>query len=148
MARTLTVARAGRESGSSTRQKNPNGPQPSMRAASSSSVGMLRKNGRRMTIVSGSPKAACGIATPSGLSDSPSLAEQDVQRQDRDGDREQQAEHEQRVHASRPGNRDPGEHERRERRAQRPMTTTATIATSTLLPTSPQNVSARPRTSA
>ena len=33
---------------------------------------MLRKNGRRMTIDSGSPKAACGSATPSGLPDRPS----------------------------------------------------------------------------
>ena len=72
MASTLTVARAGRASGSSTRQKNPNEPQPSIRAASSSSTGMLRKNGRRMTIDSGSPKAACGSATPSRLPDSPS----------------------------------------------------------------------------
>ena len=43
-----------------------------MRAASSSSIGMLRKNGRRMTIESGNPKAACGSATPSRLPDSPS----------------------------------------------------------------------------
>ncbi len=70
-ARTATVARAGRESGSSTRQKNPNGPQPSMSAASSSSAGMLRKKGRRMRIVKGSWKAAWGIATPSGLSSRP-----------------------------------------------------------------------------
>ena len=71
MANTLTVAMAGRDSGSSTRQKNPNEPHPSMRAASSSSNGMLRKNGRKMTIESGSPKAACGRATPSRLPDSP-----------------------------------------------------------------------------
>ena len=65
------MASAGRDSGSSTRQKNPNGPQPSIAAASSSSIGMLRKNGRRMMIVSGRPKAASGSATPSGLSSSP-----------------------------------------------------------------------------
>ena len=66
-ASTLTVARAGRARGSRTRQKNPNELQPSIRAASSSSAGMLRKNGRRMTIVSGSANAACGSATPHGV---------------------------------------------------------------------------------
>ena len=53
MARTATVASAGRESGSATRQKKPNVLQPSMRAASSSSKGMARKKGRRMMIVRG-----------------------------------------------------------------------------------------------
>ena len=71
MASTATVASTGRDSGSRIRQKKPNGPQPSIGAASSSSVGMLRKNGRRMMIVSGSPNAAWGRATPSGLSSSP-----------------------------------------------------------------------------
>ncbi len=66
-----TVARAGRESGRRTRQKNPKRPQPSIAAASSSSAGMLLKNGRRMMIVSGIPKAANGSATPSGLSSRP-----------------------------------------------------------------------------
>ena len=71
MASTPTVARAGRESGRRIRQKKPNDPQPSIDAASSSSLGMLLKNGRRMTTVRGRPKAASGRAIPSGLSSSP-----------------------------------------------------------------------------
>ena len=47
-ASTLTVASAGRARGRRTRQKKPNELQPSIRAASSSSAGMLRKNGRRI----------------------------------------------------------------------------------------------------
>ena len=70
-ASTETVASTGRESGSRMRQKKRNGPQPSIAAASCSSFGKLAKNGRRMMIVIGSPKAACGSATPSGLSSSP-----------------------------------------------------------------------------
>ena len=96
MASTLTVASAGRASGSSTRQKNPNELQPSIRAASSSSVGMLRKNGRRITIVSGRAKRPGAARRRAGCRQ-PELADEDVQRQDRDGGREQQAEHEQRV---------------------------------------------------
>ena len=97
MASTATVARTGRDSGRRIRQKNPNDPQPSIDAASSSSVGMLRKNGRRMTIVSGRPKAASGRAIPSGLSSSPRSRTRMNSGQDRDGGREQQAEREQRV---------------------------------------------------
>ena len=47
---------------------------PSTTAASSSSPGTSRMNGRRITIVSGSPNAASGRATPSGLSSRPSLS--------------------------------------------------------------------------
>ena len=70
-ASTATVTRTGFDSGRRMRKKNPSGPQPSIAAASSSSFGMLRKNGRRMMIVSGSAKAASGRARPSGLSSSP-----------------------------------------------------------------------------
>ena len=73
MASTETVASTGRDSGSRMRTKKRNGPQPSMAAASCRSDGMLWKNGRRMMIVIGRPKAACGSATPSGLSSSPRL---------------------------------------------------------------------------
>ena len=112
IARTLTVASAGRASGSRTRQKNPNVLQPSILAASSSSAGMLLKNGRRMMIVRGSPKAASGSATPRKFPDSPRSADQDVQRQDRDGRREEQPEHEQRVDRLPAAEHDPGEDER------------------------------------
>ena len=44
-ASTLTVASAGRDSGTTIRQRNPNVEHPSTRAASSSSFGMLPKNG-------------------------------------------------------------------------------------------------------
>ena len=88
---------AGRDSGSRMRQKNPNVAQPSIAAASSSSTGMARMNGRRMMIVIGSPNAASGSATPSSDSQQAELPQQEVERQGRDGDREQQAEREERV---------------------------------------------------
>ena len=66
--RMVTVSSAGRHSGRRTRQKKPNRPQPSIAAASSSSVGMARMKGRRMMIVIGMPKAASGSATPSSVS--------------------------------------------------------------------------------
>ena len=50
-----------------------------------------------MMIAIGSPNAACGSATPSGLLSRPDLAQDDEQRQDRHGDGEQQAEGEQAV---------------------------------------------------
>src|SRR5690349_13439252 len=64
-ASTDTVTSAGRDSGSRMRRKNRIRPQPSMVAASSSSPGMARMNGRRITIVTGSANAACGTATAS-----------------------------------------------------------------------------------
>ena len=70
-ASTETVARTGRDSGRTIFQKNRNGPQPSMAAASSSSAGMLRKNGRSTMIVVGRANAACGRATPNELLISP-----------------------------------------------------------------------------
>ena len=45
---------------------------------------MLWKNGRRMMIVIGRPKAAWGSATPSGLSSSPRLRTMMNEREDRD----------------------------------------------------------------
>ena len=73
MTSTETVARTGRDSGRTIFQKNRNGPHPSRAAASSSSAGMLRKNGRSTMIVVGRANAACGRATPSGLSSRPKL---------------------------------------------------------------------------
>ena len=66
--RIVTVISAGRVSGSRTRQKNPNDVQPSIAAASSSSAGTARMNGRRMITVIGIPNAASGSATPSSVS--------------------------------------------------------------------------------
>ena len=54
-------------------------------------------NGRRMTIVIGSANAACGSATPERVLQQVELAQQQVQRQRRHGEREQQAEGEQGV---------------------------------------------------
>ena len=62
-ARMPTVTTAGRDSGSTIRQRKPSRPAPSMAAASSSSRGMADRNGRRMTIVSGNEKATCGRIT-------------------------------------------------------------------------------------
>ena len=107
MARTATVASAGRDSGSS------DPPEEAERAAAVDArprpparSGMARKNGRRMMIVMGSAKAACGRATPHHELQQAELSDQDEQRQDRDGGREEQPQHEQRVDAPRgPGNR-------------------------------------------
>ena len=63
-----TVIRAGRDSGSRIRTKNRILVAPSTVAASSSSAGIARMNGRRMTIVTGSENAASGSATPNRLS--------------------------------------------------------------------------------
>ena len=65
-----------------------------MAAASWSSFGMARKNGRMMTIEIGNANAACGIATPSGLLSRCGLSQDDEQRQDGHGHREQQPERE------------------------------------------------------
>ena len=97
MASTATVARTGRDSGSRIRQKNPNGPQPSIAAASSSSFGMLRKNGRRMMIVERQRERRLGQGEPERVVEQPEVADEDEQRQDRDRHREQQAQREQRV---------------------------------------------------
>ena len=67
------MASTGCESGSRIRQKKRNGPQPSIAAASCSSFGNDAKKGRRITIVSGSPNAASGRATPNGVPSSPRL---------------------------------------------------------------------------
>ena len=48
----VTVSSAGRVSGSKMRQKKPNDVHPSIAAASSSSAGTARMNGRRMITVS------------------------------------------------------------------------------------------------
>ena len=85
------------DSGSRIRQKNPSRPAPSTTAASSSSPGIARMNGRRMTIVIGSENAACGIATPSGFSSSPSSRSSRYSGSAADAEREQQAEREERV---------------------------------------------------
>ncbi len=63
-----TVMSAGRDSGSRIRRKNRIRVAPSTIAASSSSPGMARMNGRRITIVTGSENAASGRATPNRLS--------------------------------------------------------------------------------
>ena len=77
---------------------------PSITAASSSSAGIARMNGRRITIVIGSANAASGSATPSGVLEQAEVAQQEVERQRRDAEREQQPEREERVDASRPRN--------------------------------------------
>ena len=118
-ARIATVISAGRESGSSTRQKKPNREQPSIAAASSSSTGTARMNGRRITIVSGSPNAASGSATPSGDVEQAELADQEVQRQDRHGDREQQPEREEHVERLAAAEPVAGQRERRHRAERR-----------------------------
>ena len=98
MASTETVARTGRDSGSTIFQKKRNGPQPSIAAASSSSAGMLRKNGRSTMIVVGSANAACGQGDTERAVEQPEAAQRDEQRQDRDRHREQQPEREEGVH--------------------------------------------------
>ncbi len=62
----------GRASGSTIRKKNPTRVTPSTNAASSSSRGMARRNGRMMMTVSGSAKATCGTMRPHRLPTSPS----------------------------------------------------------------------------
>ena len=141
IASTLTVASAGRDSGSSTRQKKPNEPQPSMRAASSSSIGMLRKNGRRMTIESGSPKAACGSATPSRLPDSPTWRMRMYSGRIATAVGKSSPNTNSVYIASRPRNRIRA-NTNAAADAQPTVTPTATIATRTLLSSSPQNVGA------
>ena len=142
MASTLTVARAGRDSGSRTRQKNPNEPQPSI------ARGVLeldrdapeerpqdddRERQPEGRLRAGRPRAGCR---------QPEVADQDEQRQDRDGGREQQPEREQRVQRLAAAEPDPGEDERGERRAARRSTPTATTATITLLSSCRQNAAA------
>ena len=77
---------------------------------------MARKNGRMMMIAIGSPKAAWGSATPSGLLSRPDLPQDDEQRQDRHRDGEQQAESEQAVEELAALERVPRDHERGHRR--------------------------------
>jgi len=67
-----TVIRAGLASGIRICAKYRNRVAPSTRAASCNSVGTARRKGRRMSMVSGSPNAASGIATPNWLSSRPS----------------------------------------------------------------------------
>jgi len=57
----------GIESGTTIRKKNPSRPAPSMAAASSSSLGMARRNGTRMITVVGRAKAICGRMMPPRL---------------------------------------------------------------------------------
>jgi hypothetical protein len=71
---TVTVASAGRHSGSRIRTKNWIRVAPSTTAASSSSPGIARMNGRRITIVMGSPNAPSARARPYRLSSSPILS--------------------------------------------------------------------------
>ena len=51
-----TIIRAGLDSGRMIRQKTPQLEQPSIRAASSRSVGMLKKNWRSRKVKNGPPK--------------------------------------------------------------------------------------------
>ena len=95
-ARTLTVTRAGLDSGSSTRKKNPSEPQPSIAAASSSSRDgpeeRPQDDDRERQ-----PEGGLGQRQAERVARQPDVADQDVQRQDRDGGREEQPEREQRV---------------------------------------------------
>ena len=83
-ASTATVARAGRESGSRIRQKNPNVLQPSMAAASSSSRGDAPEERPQDDDRHGRPKAACGQGHPERVVEQAERPDEDVQRQDRD----------------------------------------------------------------
>ena len=62
--KSATTARAGRASGRTTRKRMPISPQPSMRAASESSRGMVMKNCRRRKMLNADPNQA---GTQSGL---------------------------------------------------------------------------------
>ena len=113
MARTATVASAGRASGSRTRQKNPNVLQPSIRRRPRAPTGCSeerpqdddRQRQRERRLRQGDAQR---------VARQPKLTDQDVQRQDRDGGREQQPEREQRVE------RAPGRGTRIGRRRTRP----------------------------
>ena len=72
---------AGRDSGIRIRRKNRILVAPSTTAASSSSPGIARMNGRRMMIVTGSANAASGSATPNQLSEQADPLQQQEQRQ-------------------------------------------------------------------
>ena len=112
-----------------------------MRAASSSSIGMLRKNGRRMTIESGNPKAACGSATPSRLPDSPSWRMRTYSGRIATAVGNSSPNTKSVYIASRPRNRIRA-NTNAAADAQPTVTPTATIATITLLNSSPQNAGA------
>src|SRR3954454_5130507 len=61
---TATVITPGRETGSTTRMKAPNGRQPSTIAADSRSLGMRRKNGRSTRIANGTVRVASARMIP------------------------------------------------------------------------------------
>ena len=90
-----TVASAGRESGSRTRQKKPKRLQPSMAAASSSSAGMLAEERSQDDDRERDAEGRLRQGHAEGVVQETDRPEQDVQRQDRDGGREQQAQREQ-----------------------------------------------------
>ncbi len=80
----------GRLSGTTIRQKKPRREAPSIAAASSSSFGIARRNGTRMTMVPGSANAICGTMIPARLFTSPRLRISRYSGGDRDRDREHQ----------------------------------------------------------
>ena len=116
MARTATVARAGRDIGSSTRQKNPNWPQPSMRGRVLQLDRDRPEERPQDDDRQRQPERRLRQGDAERVVEKAQLPDQDEQRQDRDRDREQQAEHEQREQRLAPAERHAGEHERRERR--------------------------------
>ena len=62
-----TVTTPGSDSGTTIRKKKPSRLAPSIDAASSSSLGIARRNGTRMMIVVGSANAICGRMMPARL---------------------------------------------------------------------------------
>ena len=92
--RMVTVTSAGCDSGTRTRRKNPNRLQPSIAAASSSSAGIARMNGRRMMIVIGIAERRLRQRDAEQRLEQAELAQQEVERQRGDGDREEQPERE------------------------------------------------------
>ena len=108
-----TVTTPGTDSGITIRKKNPSRLAPSIEAASSSSLGMARRNGTRMMIVVGSAKAICGRMMPAQAVAQPQAADHDVQRRDRHRHREHQPGREQRVQRRPAAEAVAGEHEAR-----------------------------------
>src|SRR5947207_14359125 len=128
-ARIPTVIRAGRDSGSRIRTKKRILVAPSTVAASSSSAGIARMNGRRMTMVTGSENAASGSATPNRLSFMPIFCSSRNGGKAAVFEREQQSGREQQEQSVAPAEDIPGQREgghRAEYHGQRGCTTATT----------------------
>ena len=97
-ARIATVISAGRDSGSRIRQKKPSRVQPSIAAASSSSAGIAAHERPQDDDRDRQPERRLGQRHAERVVEQPERADQDVQRQDRHADREQQPQREERVH--------------------------------------------------